>query len=68
MKELDQIIISLKKSCITENVMESWDEIRRLLLVNQNKGTLPREIFEHILENIDDMNNDIAERLERLNS
>lgn len=35
-----------------EDIMKQWDEIRRLLLEQRDESSLPRDMFETILDNL----------------
>lgn len=59
------IVTRLKTPSNTDAVMKSWDGIRASLLAGV-MGTLPRDIFESILDCIDEEREEAAQEIERL--
>jgi hypothetical protein len=59
------IVERLKTTSTGEETMVIWDRIRGLLL-DGNAGTLPRDIFESILDSIDEERLEAAVEIERL--
>jgi hypothetical protein len=61
------IVERLKMSSSGEETMVVWDRIRELLLAG-NAGTLPHDVLESILDNIDEERLEAAAEIERLRS
>lgn len=63
----DDIVVRLRTPSTGEDTMEVWDRIRAILL-DGNRGSLPREIFESILDFIDEERSEAALEIETLRS
>lgn len=63
----DDIVVRLRTPSTGEDTMEVWDRIRAILL-DDDRGSLPREIFESILDSIDEERADAAVEIETLRS
>lgn len=47
-------------------VMVTWDSIRQLLLVEHNKGSYPRDVFENMLSDFDEEREEAARTITEL--
>lgn len=61
------VVERLKMPSTGEDTMVVWDRIRELLL-DGNAGSLPRDIFESLLDHIDGERLEAAAEIERLRS
>ncbi len=59
------IVERLMKSSLDDDVYHTWGEIRKMLLEGV-LGTMPRELFEMIIENIDEERTEAASRITEL--
>lgn len=64
--EGEDIVARLRTPSTNDNTMLIWDRIRELLLIEDHWGTLPREMFESILDGIDEERAEAASEIERL--
>lgn len=64
--EGEDIVARLRTPSTNDNTMLIWDRIRELFLVEDHWGTLPREMFESILDGIDEERAEAASEIERL--
>lgn len=58
-----EIIRALRKPWLNEETLTKWDGIRGLLL-GGNRGTLPRDVFESIIDAIDEERQLVADWIE----
>lgn len=49
-----------------ERVMKTWDNIRRLLIVELDRGSYPRDIFESLLSDFDEEREEAADEIASL--
>lgn len=61
----EDIVARLRMPSTGEDTMEVWDRIRAILL-DGDRGSLPREIFESILDSIDEERAEAADEIETL--
>lgn len=65
MSKIEDVIGRLREPSASEDVMKTWDNIRAML-ISGVMGTMPRDIFESLLDGIDELKAEAADIIETL--